>query len=95
MTKSKKQIYLVYSCDTWKSTDSMQLIMATTSKRKLKSYIAKAIKSDDFEYSWTDNESKTKQAAEFEHDFEHSLRYDINTKLKYGYIDYCYDGEEI
>lgn len=93
MTKSKRQIYLVYSCDRRKSTDSMQLEMATISKTKLKSYVAKAIKNDDFEYGWAD--SKTKQVAEFEHDFEHSLRYDINTKLKYGYIDYCYDGEEI
>ena len=95
MTKSKKQIYLVYSCDDWVSTGSFQLRMATTSKRKLKSYVAKAIKDDRFEYSWTNNESKTKQVSEFKRDFECVKRCDINNKLKYGYIDYCYDGEEI
>ena len=95
MTKSKKQIYLVYSCDEWKSTDSMKLMMATTSQRKLKSYIVKAIKDGDFVYSWTDNESKAEQISGFKYSFKYSTRYDINNKLKYGYIDYCYDGEEI
>ena len=95
MTKSKRQIYLVYSCDDWVSTDSFILRTATTSKRKLKSYIAKAIKDDLFRYGWSDNESKTKQVSEFKRDFEYANRHDINNKLKYGYIDYCYDGEDI
>lgn len=95
MTKPKKQIYLVYSCDDWVSTNSFQLKMATTSKRKLKSYIVKAIKDGDFEYTWLDKESRTKQVSEFKRDFESIKRCEINNKLRYGYIDYCYDGEDI
>lgn len=95
MTKSKKQIYLVYSCDDWTSTNSFRLMMATTSKRKLKAYVAKAIKDDNFRYGWEDNASKTRQVSDFKRDFECSTNDDINDKLTYGFIDYCYDGEDI
>jgi hypothetical protein len=94
-----KQIFVVYACDEWKSTDSMQLLMATTSVRKLKSYIAKRIEDDTFGYG--DEElSKKKQAAKFKFDFsagvgESSMRRTINDQLHNGYYDYCYDGEEI
>lgn len=32
----KKNIYLLFSCDEWKSRDSMRLVCATTELEKLK-----------------------------------------------------------
>lgn len=91
---TKTQIYIVYSCDEWVSTSSQRLLMCTTDEEVLCSYIAKKIQSGDFEYNnpeW----SKEEQVSDFEQDFYSSTRAIINSKLKYGYYDYCYDGEEI
>lgn len=94
--KTKKQIFLVYACDSWKSTSSMkQPIMVTTSVRKLKSFIAKKIKAGDFIYTHGTAMSETKQAAMFRADFETLTMREINDCLVYGFYEYVYDGEEI
>lgn len=51
---SKKQIYTVFACDEWKSKDSMRLLMATTSVRKLKSFIVRKISQGEFDYGNSD-----------------------------------------
>ena len=45
-----KQIYLVYSCDEWKGTDSKRLILASTSQRKVKAFIRKCIENGTMTY---------------------------------------------
>lgn len=91
---SKRQIYLVYACDEWKSRDSMRLEMATTSVRRLKSFIAKKIKDGDYDY-YDAEASRAKQVAEFKRDFDSERRDYINGQLVYGFLDYTHDGEEI
>jgi hypothetical protein len=93
MTK-QKQIFLIYECDAWKSWDSMKLILCTTSKRKVKSFIANKILQNDFDYD-DYNLSRNQQVKKFKKDFEIETRRTINDKLKYCYYDYCYDGKEI
>lgn len=89
-----KQIYLIYSCDEWK-TKPMRLLMCTTSKRKLKSFIAKKIKDDTFGYC-DEEMSKVWQVESFKADWDLMLpRCGINDRLHCGYFDYTYDGEEI
>lgn len=95
MTKSKRQIYLVYSCDEWKSNSSMGLLMATTSVRRLKAFIAKEIANGNMDYSNGITETPKRMSAKFEKDFDIIPRERINDSLVYGYFDYCYDGEEI
>ena len=90
--KNKRQIYLVYSCDDWKSTDSMRLEMATTSVRRLKSFIAKKIKAGDYYYG---SEEESRQVERFKRDFDTETRDYINSLLIYGFYDCTYDGEEI
>lgn len=92
---SKKQIYTVFACDEWKSKDSMRLLMATTSVRKLKSFIVRKIADETFTYDKGSELSISQQVKLFKIDFENALREDINNCLYYGYLDYCYDGEEI
>lgn len=89
--ENKKQIFIVFEAPE-DSGDSIP-IMATTSKRKLKKFIAEKIKKDDFFYfdsAW----SKTRQIKEFKLDFEKETRDNICKKLNWGFYDYCYDGVE-
>lgn len=93
-----KQVFVVFSCDEDKSDESMKLLMATTSVRKLKSYIAKRIEDDTFGYD-DDEISKKHQIKRFKFDFDagigkSALRHMINARLHNGFYDYCYDGEE-
>lgn len=92
---SKKQIYLVFSCDDHKTHYSEKLIMATTSVRKLKSFLAKEISNGDIDYSNGITETPKRMSAKFKRDFDVLTRGEINDRLVYAYIDYCYDGEEI
>ena len=48
-------IYIVCSCDIWKTTDSMRIITATTSVTKLKQLIAQLIEDDTFGYDVVQN----------------------------------------
>ena len=99
MKESKKQIYRVFTCADW-GIDA-KCVMCTTSVSKLKSFIKEKIKDDTFSYnSYLDDKgkaalSKTKQCKEFLEDFKNEKRCVINNKLKGGYYDYIYDGEEI
>ena len=95
MVKSKKQIYLVYSCDGWKSNSSMGLLMATTSVRRLKAFVAKEIADGNMDYSNGITETPKRMSEKFKKDFDIIPRDNINNNLAYGFIDYCYDGEEI
>ena len=90
-----KQIFTVFACDQWKSRDSMRLLMATTSVRKLKSFIVRKIADETFTYDKGNELSIPQQVKLFKLDFENGLRDDINNNLYYGFLDYCYDGEEI
>lgn len=89
-----KQIFVVWSCNDWQSRDSMRLLMATTSTRKLRSFIAAKIKDDTFGYG-DDEIPKERQGERFELDFDDGQRVMINGRLRGGCYDYCYDGEEI
>lgn len=92
---SKKQIFIVSACDAWQSKDSVRLMLVTTSVRRLKSFIAKQIEDEVFEYGSDDRLSSKKQAALFRKDFETEERRTINDQLRFGFYDYVHDGEEI
>lgn len=92
--KTQKQIYLLFTCDEWCTKSTQNLIMATTSKTTLKLKIAELIELGDFEYNNPEWDRK-RQSSSFKKDFDKGSRTDINSLLKYGFIDYCYDGEQI
>lgn len=93
--KSKgKQIFLLYSCDDWKSSTS--LICASTSIQKFKKVIISEIEKGNMEYSdGEDDLSINKQVKLFNKDWKFETRNTINDRLKYGYYDYTYNGELI
>ena len=90
----KRQIFLCYSCDEWKSTDSMVLLMATTSVTKLKMFIANEIIRGGFEWLGEGN-TRAQKAASFRKAFSKEARDALNSALTYGFFDYVYDGEEV
>lgn len=92
---SKKPIFIVSACDAWQSKDSVRLMLVTTSVRRLKSFIAKQIEDEVFEYGGDDRFSSKKQSAMFRKAFETEDRRTINDRMRFGFYDYVYDGEEI
>lgn len=92
---SKKQIYTVFTCDIWKGTDSMRLVLCTTSVRKVKSFIANEIEAGYMEYNDGTESTTKQQVKKFRSEFDWKTREEINNRLDYGFIDYCYDGEPI
>lgn len=90
----KKQIFLVYSCDEWKSADSMVLLMATTSVSRLKMFIANEIARGNFEW-YGEGNTRAQKAASFKKAFSKETRDALNSALTYGFFDYVYDGEEV
>lgn len=95
MKESKKQIFLLWSCDEWKSTDSMSLVCATTSPTKMKMAISGMIESGDMEYFTGDDTSTNPQKAakQFREDWKEITSNTLNNSLRYGFYDYVYDGE--
>lgn len=90
---SKKQIYLVYACDIWKTRDSMRLLMATTSKRKVLALVSKRIEDEAFEYQGYKGRRPAEDAREFRRDFDTRTRSELNGDLLYCYLNYVFDGE--
>lgn len=89
-----KQIYILNSCDEWKSWSSMSLIMASTSLRKIKGEIVKQIKEGNIEYKrGNQNLSKTAQIKMLREDYKTHGEKFIFDNLNYGYINDVADGE--
>lgn len=80
--KEEKFIYLLYSCDEWKSYSSFKLVMASTSDSKIRNEIQKQVKSKNMDYGSNIEDLKEKE-----------LNY-LNSCLNYGYIEIVVDGEE-
>ena len=92
---SERIIYLVYTCDFKMSRDSMQLVLATTSVRRVKSFVSQGILNCRWSYRDHQGYNEKDQAKLFRKDFERTTRGDLNDMLLYCYLDYIYDGEEI
>lgn len=87
-----KQIFLLYSCDEWKSKDTMILVCASTATTKIRKAIIAQLNSNDMEYSNGEKLTEQKQIAMFKKDWKTELRDNINDKLRFGFFDYVYDG---
>lgn len=84
-------IFIVFTCDAWKATDSMRLVFATTSRTKLKELVATCVESETFEYG---EDSVEAAATQLRKDFDSGLSiYDINNNLRFGIITAAEDGE--
>lgn len=89
-----KQIFMLYSCDEWK-TKPCTAILATTSEMKLKKAIRTCIEQGDMVYSDGSKETPSvkEQIVMFNRDWKTETRTVINDRLQYGLYDYVYDGE--
>lgn len=86
------RIYYVMSCDEWKTCDSMRLKLLTTDEEKLRKYIRKQIKEENFFYN---GNTVNEMLKNFDEDWQTSNMGDINSLLEYGCYSYSDDGEEI
>ena len=86
-------IYILFSCDEWKSRESMRLEWAGTNKRKLKAFINKKINSADMVYG-SEDISVSKQKKLFSEDFENNFE-NIDGNLGYGYLQIVENNSEV
>lgn len=90
---AKKQIYLLFSCDSWKS--NMKLVSAATTLTKLKSAVIREIHAGNMHYNRDGRYcSITQQIRNFREDFNNVSRELLNNGLSCGFMDYTLDGEE-
>lgn len=80
-----KDIYLLYSCDIWKSKSTMRLEIATTDIAKLKRKIIREIEMDNMNVVEKDYKSF----------ILNNPPHEINIVLDNGYIDVVEDGEDL
>ena len=81
MSKSKN-IYLLYSCDAWKSWVSMNLIMVSTSEKRMRKEVISQILNKKMDFHG------------YEEDLKKMDLMDIDRVLEYGYITIAEDGEK-
>ena len=85
-------IYLLNTCDEWKSSSSMSCIMATTSLEKLRKGIIQKIKDEDIEYKrGYDDITVKEQLAMFKSDWERDKTFACDN-LDYGYVETMENG---
>lgn len=94
VNENKEQIYVVFSCDNWKTPNSMRLEMATTSPQKLRDFIIQKLEDGDFAYE-DEFESAEWQVEKFKCDFDNKEVVLVDSRLKYCYIESVTDGEEV
>ena len=86
------KIYLLSTCDSWKSRDSLSMFYIDKSTKvgtkRLVNAIIKGIKDGVFVYG-SNESSKEEQVAMIEEDFKKggmTFFYDIQNKLDYGFL---------
>lgn len=87
-----QKVFLIYSCDAWKDRDSMRLVFCGTSSVKARKFIEKEIKNGDMEYG-SPEEDRAGQARRLRQDWNSRQQRDIDSRLTYGTIDYCYNND--
>lgn len=63
-------IYILFTCDEWKSRDSMRLVCATTDLEKLKNAISESIKVDSMVYTHGEMSDAACDTTEFVQDWD-------------------------
>lgn len=74
----KNKIYLLYTCDVWKSRNSFSLYWAGTSKEILKKALVNGIQNEDFYFEKEEYNSKSQLSL---------LRDAINSGFPIPYVD--------
>lgn len=92
------KIFLLSTCDAWKSSASMQPYSLVNSQKtgikRLLNVIREGIKKGVFSYE-SDELEKSEQLACLENDAKQgitSLCYDLQVKLRYGFLQLVEDG---
>lgn len=92
------KIFLLSTCDAWKSSDSMRPYFLVNSQKsgfkRLLNVICEGIQNGVFAYE-SDDLKKSEQIARFENDAKQgatAFYYDLQTKLGYGDLQLVEDG---
>ena len=92
-----KRVYILWTCDEWKSRSSMRVRTVSTRRSAIEASVLKGIEAGDFDYTGTPDKNYRKNMAQ---EFLHHCRScapisDINAALRFGFIEVFEDGEEV
>lgn len=99
MKKEKKDIFILQTCDEWKSHSSMSICMVTTNFDDMARQIKEMIKAGDMLYG-ADNTEESVDCFYHDWNYFNKSGYNqrvsaskINNLLEYGFIEVWEDGE--
>lgn len=95
MNKPGNNIFVLFTCDTWKSTASMRLACATTSTIKLRKAVERCIHEDRMSYHEDCYDGAAAQVKALRNDWKTIEPQEINPFLDCGYIEVCENGQLI
>ena len=87
------KIYVLFSCDEWKSTDSMQMICATTDPNRMADVIEAELAADNMSFFWGNSSEDDFVEAFRRFKAENGDLGDVNSPLEYGHLEIVEDGE--
>lgn len=85
------KIYIIHSCDEWKSLDSYRLVFVGTSLLKAKRFLLNEIKRGNMKYL---SGTATQQTKTLQEDWSRGIKV-VSSNLTYGDIDYVENNTEI
>lgn len=89
---STRPLYLLMSCDRWKS--DLKLRCAATTLSRIKAAVIEAIHDDAMLYGENAEElNKIEQIKVFRRDWKTKSFEELNNLLMYGFLDITFDGE--
>jgi len=88
------KLFILYTCDDWKSRSSMDMYYIGTSSKagmkRLVQAVSKGIKERKFRYNSDGEATVSEQIESLKSDMAHtgaSIVYDLNTRLDYGFVE--------
>lgn len=89
----RKYIYVLFSCNEWKSPESMRLVGATFSPRRMKSLIKAEIEKSSMYYKKGNDEATQKEQLKmFNEDYANKGENFVFCNLENGYVEIVRDG---
>ena len=89
-----QKFFLLFSCDLWKSTDTMKLVSVCSTPTRIKNAVIRALDEGYMRYGYAEGKAKEEMIAEFKSDYRQLDRRSVNDRLWCGFIDIIEDGAD-
>ena len=93
--ETPNELFLLFTCDPWKGTDSMKLASVCSTPELLQAAVNRAIQEGYMKYGYqADTASVQEMLEEFESDWKLRDLRSVNDRLWCGFVDKVKDGAD-